>query len=96
MVKKAQLYGTLVKFLLILVIGAGIILFGINSIVKIKNISANTELLLFKNKIKTSIIIYASESASVHGEYKVPFAYQVTSNNIINLKDFSILTMKAN
>ncbi len=39
------------------------------------------------NKIKTSIIIYATESLSIHGVYKVPFGYQVTSNNIINLKD---------
>ena len=39
------------------------------------------------NKIKTSIIIYATESASVHGVYIVPFAYQVTSNNKINIKD---------
>jgi len=39
------------------------------------------------NKIKTSIIIAATDSVSVNGMYTVPIAQQVTSNKIINLDD---------
>lgn len=41
------------------------------------------------NKIKTSIIIAATESISVTGMYKVPIARQVASNKIVNLDDSS-------
>ena len=41
------------------------------------------------NKIKTSIIIAATDSAAVNGMYTVPIAQQVTSNKIINLDDSS-------
>jgi len=44
------------------------------------------------NKIKTSIIIAATESVSVSGMYTVPIAQQVTSNKIINLDDSSSWT----
>ena len=39
------------------------------------------------NKIKTSVIISTADSMSASGAYKVPFASQVTSNEIINLSD---------
>ena len=39
------------------------------------------------NKIKTSIIISAADSASVHGEYTVPFAHQLASNKIVSLSE---------
>ena len=39
------------------------------------------------NKIKTSIIISAADSAAVHGKYTVPFARQLASNKIISLSE---------
>ena len=39
------------------------------------------------NKIKTSIIISAADSLSVHGEYIVPFARQLESNEIVSISE---------
>ena len=39
------------------------------------------------NNIKTSIIISAADSASVHGEYTVPLARQLASNKIVSLSE---------
>ncbi|MBU0530034.1 hypothetical protein KKF86_09860 [bacterium] len=39
------------------------------------------------NKIKTSVIISAADSASVSGVYKVPYANQISSKNFVNLSD---------
>ena len=41
------------------------------------------------NKIKTSIIIAATDSVSVNGIYTAPIAQQVTSYKIMNLDDSS-------
>ena len=56
-----------------------------NLITQTHRIEVNT----MYNKIKTSIIIAATDSVSVNGMYTVPIAQQVTSNKIINLEDSS-------
>ena len=39
------------------------------------------------NKIKTSVIISAADSVLGSGEYKVPYAKQISSKNFFNLSD---------
>ena len=39
------------------------------------------------NKIKTTIILSAADSASVHGKYTVPLARQLASNKIVSLSE---------